>query len=186
MNKFMIYDKSEQKLKFSPLALTIKAFKDLWDRDNSEDKEVAISELSFCYFAVSMSPDNPYRETDRENRIEQIIEDLYEGSEINAEDPLILGAVEKMKDLDKSVEKELLRTANSSAYKLINFLNSADLEATDKNERPVHDAKKYKSMLDDMSSTVKSLKELKEMVEEGEAEGSNLRGGDKPEFKFDG
>lgn len=184
MNKLINYDNKEQKLIFSPYALTLKAFKKIWDRDSSEDKGQAISDLSFCYFVTSMSSENPYREVKKSERIQQILNDLYSDDELNPTDPVILEAVDQMNQLDKSIEKSLLRTAYNGLYELKDFLEKADLSLLDKNDRPVHDAKKYKSMLDDMASSVKNMKELKELVEDGEKESSDLRGGDKPEFNL--
>ena len=181
-NKFVYYDKSTNMLKFSDLALGIKAFRILHDRDKSEAKEKALSELTFCYFVTSMSKDNPYRNEPAEKRIDRVIEDLYEGENILIEDKDLHNAVTQMKKYNTSIEKNLLNTSLKGAEKLRKFIDDTDLNEVDANRRLVHDAVKYKKILDELLNTVKTLKEVKQMVDDGEEEGSSLRGGLRPEF----
>lgn len=181
--KMFYYDTNIKDVSFKAEALTISAFKNIWDRDESENKEQAKGELAFCYFVVSMSPANPYREYSKKERIKNVIEDLYKKNPINVTDPYIIDAIEQMKKYESSAEKNFLRTAFNSLDNLREYLETVDLGERDNNDRLVHNPKQYNDILNSAASTLEALQKSKLMVDKAEIDLSNkIRGEGKEEY----
>ena len=59
---------------YTPEALTIKEFKDLWDRDKSAHKEMAVEDLSYVFYMTDYK--SVYMSYDVNAREQKIIQDV--------------------------------------------------------------------------------------------------------------
>lgn len=182
MNKLLyIDDKGE--LKITEYGLAIREFSDIWNRDKSENRGKAIKDISFCWFCISMSSNNPYREYNRKERIERVMDAVYGGAIDYASDALLVKAVERMREFDKSLAKDFLRTTINSLYKEKEFLSGANLDERDGNGKLIHNIKQYNDLVKGMADTLKSLSELTKMIENDELNyQSKIRGDGRREF----
>jgi len=176
---------SKGKIEFDDKLLGVDAFFQIWDRDESENKEMAIKEISFVYFITSMNPDNSFREYHKNERV-KVVADLVFGYSVDyRDDKVINNAVNSMITLDKSHTKEFLRDIINNIGKLRNFLTAVDLDERDLNGKLIHNPKQYSDILSKQTELLKSLKGAIDMVdEESNLSENKLRGDVRKELEF--
>lgn len=172
---------------FSPVLLAIKEFRDIYERDNSEGKRRAWLELSALYFIASMAPDNPYKSYHKEQKIEEINNEIFNKEvPLDLKDKLIQAGIRKMVEIDNtSIARKALRTAINATNKLDTYMEEIDLLATDDGGKPLYDAKKFQEIIRNNAGLSKSLVELEKAVAaENAGEGNVVRGGAKDELNI--
>jgi hypothetical protein len=173
----------------SPQALAIPEFKTLYLRDDSEGRVNAWLDLSAAYFMGSVNPDNLYKGFTKEEKIENIAADILgKRMEDLMQDEDFWRAVEKIMIIEESsVIASYVRTTINGLNKLQSYLRDTDLDERDPvSNKPIHDPKKYLSILQEASSTAKTLRDLEaDLKSELEAEsGDRIKGGGKDEYHF--
>lgn len=157
-------------------ALMISPFKDLWKRDLSKGKEIALKEFAFIEFTVSLLASNPYKGYSESIRSEIVIGDLFKDRW--QPDNLVK---EGQKKLDRfqtegSQSYSLYRSSIKAKDTLVEFLENIDLNERNKAGLPVFKPKELTSALLDVDKVTTSLDALKKKVEEELFESTKTKG----------
>lgn len=152
-------------------ALLIPAFKALWVADKSEDKEIARQQLAWVYFMADPRSDYAYI-IDDDERSKRILSDLSIKGRVTK---AMEAALEKYKTF-KTTSALLLEDTRSAVEKLRKMLRDIDLNAVDKNGKPVYTLNSVTSTIKQIPDLVKALDAAeKAMMQEGK-EQQRMRG----------
>ena len=147
--------------------LLISPFKDIWERDKSEDKRYAIEDFSYIEFMASIQKSNPYSGYTEENRADKIVKDIISRKNWK-EDALITKGIAKLKEFqaEASVTYNYYMAAKSAAEKMQQFF--VNFSMNDVNLRtgaPIYKPKDITSALNDTSRVLENLNSLREKVD---------------------
>lgn len=149
--------------------LLVPEFSKLWDSDTTASKIKA--RIAFAYIYHSLDPNSLYvNYFDRES---QALNDFFEGKSIPA---IVKEAFNKYKALITTPEQRLLEGSLSAADKLADYFSTIDFSEIDEKGNLVHDPHKLMASLQKVSGVIKSLKELRELMEKGQDEKESNRG----------
>ena len=158
MNLFE-FDKVSYNITFNPILLSIKAFKDLMDRDKKKDKSLAKAEIAFVYFFSDIKSD--YMQiTNEQERIEEIKTDSSGLPSDWQPDNKVMEAVRVYKERSSTILSSLYESSCRAASDVSNFLNRTEelLEERDNNGKPIHDISKITTALQRIPVIMKNLK----------------------------
>lgn len=161
----------------NPETLLIYPFKDIWDRDKSDNKEHAVKEFSYIEFMISVLKSNPYREYPDKSREETIRRDLSIEIEWKP-DELIKDAINYIheKQKDGSMAYTYWLSNKSVIEKVIEFFNNVDMDERNlKSGMPIYKPKDITSAVADAEKALTTLNALKTKVEEELYESSKQR-----------
>jgi hypothetical protein len=161
----------------NPETLLIYPFKEIWERDESPKKEVAIQELAYIEFATSMLKSNPYREypEDKKDIIlkkEIMLDENWEADE------LIFDGIKKIEELqaEGSITYTYWMSNKSAIEKMIDFFNTVDIsEKNFKTGNPIYKPRDITSAVADAEKILTTLTALKSKVDEEIFEMSKTR-----------
>lgn len=159
--------------------LLISPFKDIWDRDKSKDKVVAISEFTFIELYTSKKKSNPYSGYNDGDRLEKLKQLLRFKSDWKP-DELILQAVKKMEEFhtEASPTYQYYMDNLEAAEKTRKFLKNIDLsEKNYKTGSLLYKPKDVTSAISDSERVIQTLHTLKEKVEQELFDSVKVRGG---------
>jgi hypothetical protein len=161
---------------FSPQALMLKPFKEIWLNDSSKDKEKAIQELSYVYFMSDERSDYMYV-LDPEERHEYVLRDLMM-------DPgwikptYIDEAIEFYIEASTTTSTQMLKSTRGVIEKISKFLDDIDVNERDKNNKPVFDVGRIVASVEKIPKLVKALNEIEqEIVKEKELKSQGSKNG---------
>lgn len=166
------------KLNISEEALCIKAFRELFKRDRSKNKEKAIMELGFIYFYADPRSDYSFITDDEERKI-SIIE--QEGLPSNWKpDEKVLRALEVYKFLTQTTSSLLLRDTRAAIEKARAFLLKMDLSQEDDKGKPKYTINSFVSAVKDIPRLAKEFSEaeaaiVREIEENGRMRANKLK-----------
>lgn len=179
-----LFDIKNGLVTYSPLALSIKEFKALWDRDKTKTKELANLELSFvCFVADFRSVYKAYSEDEREERV---ITDLFSKYKDWKPDSKVKEAIVKYKMLSRTPLMDLADDIDYSLKKYREYFRTIDFLSTDDKGKPIHKATDFGVAVKRTNEIVDSVRELKLKVEREVNESSTLRGGKEKSIFEDG
>ena len=139
-------------------ALALKPFRDIWNRDKSENKINAVNELSFVYFYAD--PRSDYQMlTIPEDRIKAIKEG--EGLPADWEPDVMVKRAIEFYDSFKPMSALLLDDTRKMINKLRDYIQNVDFSETDKSGKPLY-------TLNTITSTIKQIPELTKLLNEAE------------------
>ena len=159
-------------------ALLISPFKEIWERDKSKGKEIALKEFAFIEFTVSLLASNPYKGYSESIRDTVVIEDLFKGEKW-IPDSLIKQGQYKFEVFQKegSQSYPLYKSSIKAKDNLVKFLESVDLtEKNFKTGMPIYKPKELTSALLDVDKVTASLDALRKKVEEELYESAKIKG----------
>jgi hypothetical protein len=173
-------------LTISPEAFALRVFRKLWDRDKTKTKDRAYAEMSYVFFMEDFRSDfsGILDEQDRREEVmKQIV--LPKGWK---EDKLVKDALDYYREQnDKIYAIGFVRDAQFAMDKIRQYFREVDLQAVDKNGKPIHDISKLDRVLGNSASLLKNLTELESQVKQAlQAEKSNVRGGKEKSIFEDG
>ena len=158
----------------NPTILWIPEFRNIWDRDKSKHKEIAVNEISYIvYLHDFQSPYLAYSVVDREKRIK---EDCFGSSKWEPDEDLKV-AINKFKELQSSPILRLLQASLDCCDKMTDYLNEVDLKLRDSYGKPVYTVKEVRDTMKEVGDIVSSLETIKEKVEKEQMEKGSIRGG---------
>jgi hypothetical protein len=161
----------------NPETLLISPFKDIWDRDNSEGKKVALKELTYIEFMTSQKKSNPYKEYPHEKRQKVLLRDIIQDDNWMA-DELIHKAISKIDEFqkDSSATYSYYMSAKIAADRMKQFFESFNIkERNDKTGNPIYKPRDITAALNDTEKVLNNLNNLKKKVEEELYEESKMR-----------
>lgn len=150
-----------------PSILLVSPFKEIWDRDTSKDKSIALKELAYCEFMASPMRSNPFSGYPEKNRSEVIISSLFKGKKWKP-DATIHQAVDFIREIqsDGSLTYSYYMAARKSAEGMKEFFQNVDLTERNDKGMPVYKPKEITSALIDTSKVLENLDSLQKKVEE--------------------
>ena len=154
--------------------LAIKEFKEIWDRDSSENKDMAFRELSYIFHSCDLR--SAYRSFPENGRDSTIIIDIF-GKDKWEPDKKVEGAKKRYNQLNKGRLSLLLEDAYSAVDMLREYFTSINLVEKDKFGKLVYSAKDFMSNIKMLSDAIKSIKSLEKEVDKENVEGNRIRGG---------
>ena len=157
-----LFEFQGHKVVFSPQALGLKPFRDLYERDKTKNKVVAISELEYVYFMADYKSD--YSDIiDDEERSQEIISvlDLPKNWE---KDDIVQIAMDFYIDRSDSMLMKLYKAAKILLSKIVKFAETVNLDERDNNNKPVYNVKQINDMVKQLGGTVESVQHLEKMV----------------------
>lgn len=164
------------KLQIHPEALTVKIFKEIWDRDKDKSKANAINDFIYVYYSTHYK--SPYRNIKEPERTELIIKDCISNLSYSPDNKVKEAVDIHIKLIESSSQAMgLLRDAESAVEKIREYFRTVDLKETDDNGKLKYTAKDLQTNLKAIGELFQSLKILREQVERDEEESSNIRGG---------
>lgn len=158
--------------------LQVPPFKQIWERDKSKKKEIAIQEFTYIEFMTSAMATNPYRGYSEDKKEEVIRKDVIKDPKWEPDD-LIFKAMEKVEEFQTNGSSvyTLYKSAVLAKNKLEHFFNTFDMD--EKNERsgnPIYKPKDITSAIQELTKTIVSLDALEKKVEENLFETAKIRG----------
>lgn len=164
MNLFEIVN---YQVTFSPQALVLAPFKEVWDNDPSEDKYQAVKELSYIYYMCDDRSDYMYI-LDPDERRDTVIDVLQMENWI--EGSYIQKAMDFYKRYSETTSTKLLRSTRGVIQKISGFLDVVDPNERDlRTNKPVFDINKITAAVEKVPKLVKALNEIeKEVIAEKE------------------
>jgi hypothetical protein len=153
---------------FSPQALEIKAFKDIWIADADKEKQMATKELSYVYYMSDERSDYMFL-LDEQERSEEIVKalDLPSGW-VRSE--YLLTAIHYYKHVSQTTSTMLLQSTRLVLQKISRFLDDIDVDERDqRTNKPIHDIGKITGSVEKIPKLIKALNDIeKEIVKEKE------------------
>lgn len=156
--------------------LLVSPFKEIWERDETPGRELALKELTFVEFMSSKKKTNPYAGYDDNLRYERLIETMPEGWEIDA---LVESALVKIKDFSENASPtyQYYLSASKAAEKMRTFFNTFDInERNERNGNPIYKPSDITRALNDTDKVLQNLNSMKEKVEQELFEQTKTRG----------
>lgn len=160
MNLFEI---KQHVVTFAPQALLLAPFKEIWDCDSSEDKEIALKELAYVYYMADDRSTFQY-ELDDELRSDDIQKFVsLEDNWIRGQ--YIIDAIEFYKEMSETTSTKLLRSTRTAVASVSTFLDTVDPNERDaRTKKPIFSISMIVSAIEKMPKLVKALNEIEEEV----------------------
>lgn len=146
--------------------LLISPFKEIWERDTSNNKEVALKEFTFIELMTSKKKTNPYSGYSDENRFEKLREFLFDK---NWEyDDLIESALIKVDELQKEASPtySYYLSVLQAAEKMKAFFNTFDIDERTERGMPLYKPSDITRALNDTDKVLQNINAMKEKVEQ--------------------
>lgn len=161
---------------FSPQALMLKPFKEIWLNDKSKDKTKAIQELSYIYFMSDDRSDYMYV-LDLYERHEYVLRDLMMDPQW-IKPQYIDEAMEFYVEASTTTSTQMLKSTRGVIEKISKFLDDIDVNERDKNNKPMFDIGKIVASVEKIPKLVKALNEIEqEIVKEKELKSQGSKNG---------
>lgn len=171
-----LFEIDQYRLKIHPLAYQLKPFADLLNRDTSEDKKLAIAEITAVFFFADYKSDfaSVLDESERWRLIKHYVVGL--GNDWKP-DSVVEEAIKFYKKQSESVTSRLYESALVGLDKLDKHIRNVNFSDVDKSGKPKYNAKQYNEMLKGFADTVASLKKMEDLVLRERETKNSLRGG---------
>ena len=172
MIKLFEYDNYE--VIIEPEAIMLAPFKVLYDRDKRKDKSLAKQELAYIYYMGDPRSDYQYI-IDKDKRMGEVIKGLGMPAGWKPDDA-VNNALTFYESF-KPVSAGLLEDTRVAVDKLRKMLRDIDLDARDRNGKPIHTLSTVTQTIKQIPSLVRDLDEAermlsKDIVAEAKARGS--------------
>jgi len=160
--------------------LLIPEYAEIWDRDTSPKKEVALKEFAFVYFRVSMRKNNPFRAYNEKLKPRKIAERIFRDNPEWRPDDKVKALVNTYREDVKasSLTYSYLISAKIAAEQLKEFFSE---EGTLKlrNSRtgaPLYKPRELTSALADTNAILSNLESIERKIDEEELTETRAKG----------
>lgn len=159
-------------------ALMVSPFKEIWERDKSKKKEIAIQEFTYMEFMTSALATNPYRGYSDTQKESVVRRDIIKDPKWKP-DKLIKEGMEKIVEFQTNGSSiyTLYLSAVRAKNELEGFFTTFDI--SEKNERsgnPIYKPRDITNAIQDLDKTIMSLQSLEKKVEEDLFESAKIMG----------
>ena len=162
------------KLVISEEALFVKSFREIWERDQTPEKEIALLEFGFLYFQLDPRSDYMFIE-DEVERFEEI--KLREGLKSDWQpDELVQAAIIDYKFLTQTTSSLLLEDTRLAIGKIRKFLRDVDLTEEDDKGKAKYTIQSITSATSQLPKLAKDLAEAQKEIDKEISENSKMRG----------
>jgi len=149
--------------------LLISPFKDIWERDKTKQRDVAIQEFTYVEFVTSQKKSNPFRGYPDGVKQQKVKESIFGKDSEWQPDKLIVKAIKVMEEFQykASATYSYYISAKKGADKVKYFFITFDMsEVNPKTGNPVYKPKDITSALKDTDDVITKLDKLGKKVEE--------------------
>jgi|688.fasta_scaffold588202_2 hypothetical protein len=159
----------------TPEALGLKAFRDIWERDKTKNKDRAKLDLSFVYFFADWQ--STFKKLPVEDKITTLEKEVYDNK--YKADTLVLAAAKMYEDIqnESSFSLKHLESVENTAAKISEYLAKVKLDERDKQGKAVYNVNQLQKTIADFPETIKKITEMRKHVEVELTQDPNLRGG---------
>lgn len=166
MNLFEII---QNNVTFSPQALMIVPFKEIWDRDESKEKSQANLELAFIYYMADERSDFMHL-LDIDERIEEIKNFIGLPESFSGKDKVVTRAIHYYEKASETTSTKLLKSTRLVLQKISEFLDNIDMNERDqRSNKPIHDIGKITASVEKIPKLIKAINQIeKEVINERE------------------
>ena len=171
-----LFDMKDGKFIVNPERLIIPPFREIWERDKTKTKEVAIAELSFVYFVADF--ESPYANFPEDERLERVKADFLTKYKVRG-DELLNRAIAKYQEFQSTHSMRLLKSAQSAADKMSGYFKSVDFTAQSDDGKLLYVAKDVATTLGNVGKIIESLDKVEEKVKKEIKTEVKIRGGGK-------
>lgn len=151
-----------------PETLLVPPFDEIWYRDDSPGKEIALKEFTYIEFMSSRLKSNPYKGYNTEDRKRKIIEDCVKIEDWQP-DVVVLDGIRRCEEFQvkASGNYSLLMDTLKAKEKLQELFRVIDLkERNSRTGMPIYKPKELSSAMQDVDKLATSLYSLEKKVEE--------------------
>jgi len=161
MNLFKI---ENGKVTVTPEALLIKAFADIWNRDNSAKKEFAIRELGYIYFMCDYN--SVYQSYPEEERKERLRNDLskHDSNRIIKLSKYCEAGIKKYKELQNTPTMDFLESVKNAMVNMTDYFNNVNFKERDSKGVPIYKPEIVTRCAKDAGGIVDSIDKLKAKI----------------------
>lgn len=160
-------------LTISEEAYMLKPFRDIWKRDKSKGKELALQELAYIYFMEDSRSDYQVY-IDKEERSNQI--KLGEGMKDTWKPDKLVQEAQVFYSSFKSESALLLEDIRIAITKLREFIKTIDLSATDDKGKPIYTLNTYTATIKQIPELITSLDEAERTIAKEIVSSDKVRG----------
>lgn len=174
----LLFNVEDKKVSPNTETLLIFPFKEIWDRDETSNKEVAMQEFAYIEFVSSMKKSNPYAGYEEEQKKEKVKEHIIK-IENWEPDVLVEEAIVKVRDFQTNASPtySYYMAAKLGANKMQSFFNTFDMNAVnEKTGNPIYKPRDITSALNDTARVLENLNSMKEKVEQELFESTKVKG----------
>ena len=146
--------------------LLIPPYKQIWERDKSENKEEALKEFAYIEFMSSLLASNPYIGYDINKRHIQLCKDIMQDEQYQP-DELVEKGIRKIEEFQQDASETLAfyESALKGLKKLQRFFNTFNMNERNDKGIPLYKPKEITSALLDVDKAAASLDTLKKKVQ---------------------
>jgi hypothetical protein len=171
-----LFEIKNDQVTFSPVALSLKPFRAIWDKDKTKGKKKAIAEMAAVYFYADFKSD--FNDILDEEEKREIVAGFVIGlSDDWKPDEKFNEAVEFYRERRNTVSTILLEDARKAVAKISKFLRDVDLTELDDHGKFVYDVKKVNDVIGSLPKTVETLASLDNVVKKELQAKDSMRGG---------
>ena len=167
-----------------PSVLLIHPFKQIWEEDETEGKDIALIKFSFVEFMCSYDKSNEFIGYELDERGDKILAAILSpNGEINAvdikENVLVLEAINMyiQFQIQASPSIRLYEAALQASNKLVDFFDTLDMNERTKGGTPVYKPADITRALKDVNDVLKTLAGLKATIHQELVEATKGKGG---------
>lgn len=160
--------------------LLIPEYAEIWDRDESSKKDIALKEFAFVYFRVSMRKNNPFRAYNEKLKPRKIAERIFRDNPEWRPDQKIKDLVNIYREdvKNSSLTYSYLMSAKIAAEQLKEFFSEVGTLKL-RNLRtgaPLYKPKELTSALADTNEILTNLESIERKIEQEELSESRAKG----------
>lgn len=157
--------------------LMVRPFSEIWERDESPNKEIALKEFAYIEFSTSMLASNPFREYSEAVKEGIIKEEIFRDADWQP-DSLIIEAKLKIEEFQTngSISYTYWLSNKTAIDKMKKFFDTFDISERDEKGKPIWKPKDITNAIKDAEQVIKALDVLKSKVDEGIYESNKVRG----------
>lgn len=159
--------------------LLISPYKEIWERDKSKEKRMAMKEFAYIEFMCSMRKTNPYKGYEESLRTIKIKEDVIQDKKWKP-DSLVTKGVSKLKEFQTGASNtySFFMSVKKAVSNLKDFFDNVDLgERNMKTGNPIYKPAEITRALADADKLLNNFSNLERKVEEELFEESKTKGG---------
>ena len=158
-------------------ALLVSPYKEIWERDTTQDKEQAIKEFTYVELCCSLKKANPFAGYDESERYTRVSENVFPDNPNYVPDELVQRAMVQYKKFqtEASPSMSFYESVVISVKKLQNFLNTVDLRERSKMGMAVYKPTDISKAASDAVNVLNNLTTLKEKVQQELFEASKTK-----------
>lgn len=174
--RIQLFQIHNNKLEIVPETLTIKEFREIWQRDKSKEKSQALDDLAWIYWMGDYQ--SPYLSLGTEERSKEVINDILVNKKYKP-DTLVKEGLNRYDSAQETITMKNLKSVREAANRIRDFFNKPDiLEITNNNGTPLYKPKDITNAIKEYVSVMNSIDDWEKKVRSEESiSGEVIRGG---------